>query len=109
MEVPNRVTLRNVWMEVNGTVEGAQDIAVEDGGELYIWSYAHSAEMPQGVIRVENLTVRAGGELQCLTVDEGVPRFKLEAVRVTVNGYGYFRTNDIHIAAHNLSVDLSGE
>ena len=48
MEVPNEVTLREVWMEVNGTVEGAQHIAIEDEGELYIWAHAKSDGYSQG-------------------------------------------------------------
>ena len=35
--VPDRVTVREVWAELNGTLEGTDDITVENGGELFIW------------------------------------------------------------------------
>ena len=95
-------------MEVNGTVEGAQDIAIEDEGELYIWSHANSHGHSQGVIQAINISVRAGGKFEPLTAHDG-PRMELRTTRLTVNGFGYIRVNDIHIRTGNLTVDVGGE
>ena len=77
-------------MEVNGTIEGANDMTMEDEGELYIWSYANTDGDPAGVIALENFTVRAGGKFEALSADGSPNKMRIETTRFTVNGYGYF-------------------
>ena len=108
MELPNRLTLREVFMEINGTIEGAADIAVENEGELYLWSFANTANDPQGVFRAINMSVRAGGKFEPLTA-EGAPRLALHVQRMEVNAHGYVRANNLLMTTQNLTIDLSGK
>ena len=55
----------------------------------------------------ENISVRAGGKMEALS-DVGVPRMTINTLRFTVNGMGYFRTNDLMLITHNLTIDMSG-
>ena len=107
MELPSRLTLREVFMEINGTIEGVADIAVENDGELYLWSFANTANDPQGVFRAINVSVRAGGKFEPLTAD-GAPRLALHLQRMEVNAHGYVRTNNLLLTTQNLTIDLSG-
>ena len=106
-EVPERVTLREVWMEQNGTVEGASDLAIEYNGALYLWSHARTSGYPEGVFRATNISVRPGGTFVPLTVD-GAAKMVLKLTRFTVNGFGNVRTNDLTITTENFTIDLSG-
>jgi hypothetical protein len=36
IEIPERIAMREVWAEINGTIIGLDDISVENEGELYI-------------------------------------------------------------------------
>jgi len=94
-------------MEQNGTVEGASDLAIEENGTLYLWSYARTSGDPEGVFRATNISVRPGGMFVPLTVD-GAAKMVLILTRFTVNGFGYVRTNDLAITAENVTIDLSG-
>lgn len=49
--MPNQVAVRGVWVEINGTVEGAQDLAIENEGEVLIWSYANTLGDPVGTFK----------------------------------------------------------
>ena len=108
IEVPRRVTLRGVWMEVNGTIKGAEDITIEDSGELYLWSYAHTDGNAVGTVKLENISIRAGGKCEALTADGSTNKMVIDTTRFIVNGYGYFRTNELHLKTGNLTIDLSG-
>ena len=97
--------MRDVWAEINATVSPVKDFTIENGGELYIWSYARTAGQPEGEIHCVNISVRAGGKFEPLTA---VEQIKLVATKVHVNGNGYFRTNSLYLQAVNVTVDLSG-
>ena len=105
LEIPDRITMREVWGEFNGTIIGLDDIAVENEGELYIWSYANTQGSPVGTINVTNITVRAGGKFEPLASDRQIV---IEVVRMIINGKGYVRTNNMHLFATNVTIDLSG-
>ena len=105
MLIPDRVTLRDVWVEINATVSGMGEITIENAGELYIWSYARTEGYPAGEFHTTNISIRAGGKFEPLTVET---QMKLVAVRVVVNGNGYLRTNNLYLDAVNVTVDLSG-
>lgn len=105
IEVPNKVTVREVWAEINGTIEGMDVIAIENEGELYIWSYANTAGYKAGEIVATNISVRAGGKFEPLTA---VEQMQLYVTRLIVNGNGYVRTNNLRLNATNVTIDLSG-
>jgi len=107
IEVPNKVILREVWAEINGTIEGMDDITVENKGELYIWAYANSDTYNQGEIKATNISVRAGGKFEPLAVPER--QMKVFVKRLVINGNGYVRTNNLQLNATNVTIDLSGK
>ena len=104
--MPNRVTLREVWAEVNGTIEGMDDITIENEGRLYIWSYANSDGYDEGVVVATNISVKAGGRFEPLAAEK---QMYLQVVRLIVNGNGEVRTNNLRLNATNVTVDLSGK
>ncbi|WAR26294.1 hypothetical protein MAR_011998 [Mya arenaria] len=106
IEVPNKVIIREVWAEINGTIEGMDVITVENRGELYIWSHANSDGYEKGEIKATNISVRAGGKFEPLAA---VRKMKLYVTRLVINGNGYVRTNNLQLNATNVTIDLSGE
>ncbi|CAH1775844.1 unnamed protein product, partial [Owenia fusiformis] len=107
-KMPVRITLRDVWMENNGTIKQVEDIGIENGGKMHLWSLGHKEGEPNGAYRFENISIRAGGLFEPLTAD-GASRMALNMTRLTVNGRGVMRCNDIHMEMENMTVDLSGE
>ena len=105
MLIPDRVTLRDVWCEINATVSGMDEITIENAGELYIWSYARTTGFPAGEFHTTNISVRAGGKIEPLTAET---QMKLVVTRIVVNGNGYFRTNSLYLDVVNVTIDLSG-
>ena len=83
-------------------------MTVEDRGELYVWSYAHTDGDTVGTMKLENITIRAGGKFEALTADGSGYNMMIQTTMFTVNGHGYFRTNELHLTTENLTVDLSG-
>ena len=104
--LPNRIVMRDTWMELNGTFTELGELTVENGGKLYIWSLANTKGKPVGEIHCINITVKAGGKFEPLTA---VDQMKLVATRVEVKGYGYMRTNNLHLKTVNLTIDQSGK
>lgn len=99
------MTLREVWVEINGTIEGMDVINVENDGELYIWSYANTDKYDEGQLLATNISVRAGGKFEPLTAEK---QMKLNVTRLVINGNGYVRTNNLQLSATNVTIDLSG-
>lgn len=97
--------MREVWAEINGTIEGMDVIAIENEGELYIWSYANTDGYKEGEIKATNISVRAGGKFEPLMAEE---QMNLYVTRLVVNGNGYVRTNNLRLNATNVTIDLSG-
>ena len=102
------VTMREVWLYLNGTIEGAKDFTIENDAQLYIWSYAKSHGYPEGTIHAANISVRAGGKFEPLTVDGATARMTLQLTNLIINGRGYVRSNDLKVITTNLTIDLSG-
>jgi hypothetical protein len=100
------MTLREVWSEINGTIEGMDVIAIENEGELYIWSYANSDGYEEGQLKATNISIRAGGKFEPLAA---VKQMKLNVTRLVINGNGYLRTNNLKLGATNITIDLSGK
>ena len=107
LEIPQRITMREVWAEINGTIIGLEDISVENGGKLYIWSYANTEGSPEGTLELPNIAVKAGGKFEPLTTENNIV-MKINVTTVTVNGNGYVRTNHLELHAVNVTIDLSG-
>ncbi len=108
LEVPPRLSLRDVWMEINGTLADALDFVVDSGGELYLWSYGMSRDEQEGTFDCVNMTVRSDGKLEMLTVDDG-NEMTLKLTTMIVNAGGYVRTNQLHLVAENMTIDVAGE
>lgn len=105
LEIPERIAMREVWAEINGTIIGLDDISVENEGELYIWSYANTEGLPEGSLQLTNISVKAGGKFEPLTAEKVI---NITVIRVLVNGNGYVRTNHLKLHAVNVTIDLSG-
>lgn len=99
------MTLREVWAEINATIEGMDVIAVENEGELYLWSYANTDGQDEGVITATNISIRAGGKFEPLSAEK---QMNLIVARLVINGNGYVRTNSLKLNATNVTIDLSG-
>ncbi|XP_076091252.1 uncharacterized protein LOC143063127 [Mytilus galloprovincialis] len=106
LEIPERIAMREVWAEINGTIIGLDDISVENEGELYIWSYANTEGLSEGSLQLTNISVKAGGKFEPLTAEKVI---NITVVRVLVNGNGYVRTNHLKLHAVNVTIDLSGD
>lgn len=107
IEIPQRITMREVWAELNGTIIGLEDISVENGGKLYIWSYANTEGSPEGTLQLPNIAVKAGGKFEPLTTANNIV-MKINVTTITINGNGYVRTNHLELYAVNCTIDLSG-
>ena len=99
--------MRDVWAELNGTIIGLDDISVENGGKLNIWSYANTKGYPEGTLNLLNIVVKAGGKFEPLTTENNIV-MKINVTTITVNGNGYVRTNYLKLYAENCTIDLSG-
>jgi hypothetical protein len=49
-----------------------EDISVENGGKLYIWSYANTEGSPEGTLELPNIAVKAGGKFEPLTTENNI-------------------------------------
>ena len=107
IEVPSRLSLREVWMEVNGTLSDAHDYVVDRSGELYLWSAAHSKGHSEGVFLFGNISVRSRGRLYLTSMPQR-DRIVLNTTRFVVNAGGGVYTNNLHVLAVNATIDVAG-
>lgn len=107
IEVPSRLSLREVWMEVNGTLSEAGDYVIDRNGELYLWSAAHSKDEREGVFEFGNISVRSRGQLY-LTSEPPDSQIVLNATRFVVNAGGVVKANNLLVSAVNATVDVGG-
>ncbi|XP_038052472.1 uncharacterized protein LOC119725183 [Patiria miniata] len=108
LELPPRLSMRDVWMEINGTLADVGDFTVDSGGMLHMWSYGNSRDQPPGRYECVNMTVRSDGKLEMLTVQDE-SEFTFELKRFVVNAGGYVRTNQLHVIAEDLTIDVAGD
>ncbi|XP_070535283.1 uncharacterized protein [Ptychodera flava] len=109
LELPRRAVMRDVWMEVNGTLADIEDFTVESGGLLYFWSYGSTRNQIDGVYQFVNMTIRADGKFELLTVAD-YNRMVLNLTSLMeVKAGGYVRTNDMLVIAENITIDVAGD
>ncbi|XP_070535280.1 uncharacterized protein [Ptychodera flava] len=109
LELPRRAVMRDVWMEVNGTLSDIEDFTVESGGLLYFWSYGSTRNKIDGVYQFVNMTIRADGKFELLTVAD-YNRMVLNLTSLMeVKAGGYVRTNDMLVIAENVTIDVAGD
>ncbi len=107
LRLPPRLSMRDVWMEFNGTLAGVDDFTIDSGGALSMWSYGNSLDQPHRRYECVNVTVRSDGKLEMLTV-KGEAELTLELKLFVVNAGGYVRANRLHLIAENLTIDVAG-
>lgn len=107
IEVPSRLSLREVWMEVNGTLSEAHDYVIDRSGELYLWSAAHSKDEKAGVFVFGNISVRSRGRLYLSSQPQG-DQIILNTTRFVVNAGGVVKANNLLVSAVNATVDVGG-
>ncbi|XP_077861760.1 LOW QUALITY PROTEIN: uncharacterized protein LOC100369350 [Saccoglossus kowalevskii] len=100
--------MRDVWMECNGTLANVADLTVETGGFLYLWSYGSTYNQLDGVYEFGNVTIRADGKFELLTV-ANYSRMSLGVTLLDVKAGGYVRTNDMKLTAVNVTIDVAGD
>ena len=108
LRLPPRLSMRDVWMEINGTLADVGDFTIDSGGALSMWSYGNSLDQPSGRYKCVNVTVRSDGKFEMLTVKDEA-EFTLDLKLFVVNAGGYVRTNRLHLIAEDLTVDVAGK
>lgn len=107
LSLPNRVSLREVWMYVNGSVSDSQEYVVDRDGELHLWSGGNSEGEPEGTFVFVNISVRARGRMFATTL-AGHGKMAVQCKRMLVNAGGKFMSNDVHLTAARIIVDAAG-
>ena len=107
LEIPAKLYLRNVWMEVNGTISDSVEYTIDQKGSLSVWSTGHTANYPKGFFHFHNLTVRSQGLLYA-TATNGNTEVTINATRTVVNAGGVISGNRLKIESTNLTVDMAG-
>ena len=107
LEIPKNLNLRNVWMEVNGTISDSEEYVIDKNGALYIWSTGKTRGYSQGFYHFVNLTVRSSGKLYTTTL-QGEPILTVNGTKVVVNAGGVISGNSLRIESENITVDMAG-
>ena len=106
--LPKRVSLREVWMYVNGSVSDSEEYAIDRDGQLHLWSGGNSEGEPEGTFVFVNITIRARGRLIATTL-AGHGKMAVHCRRMVVNAGGKFISNDVHLTAVNITIDAAGK
>ena len=106
--LPKRVSLREVWMYVNGSVSDSDEYVVDRDGQLHLWSGGNSEGEPEGTFVFINMSIRARGRLFATTL-AGHGKMAVRCRRMVINAGGKFISNDVHLTADNVTVDAAGE
>ena len=107
LEIPKKLYLRNVWMEVNGTISDSMEYVIDQKGSLSVWSTGHTFGYPKGFYHFFNLTVRSQGLLYATATDLK-SQVTVNATRAIVNAGGVISGNRLRIESTNLTVDMAG-
>lgn len=108
LELPNRLSLREVYMEVNGSLAESRDYVIDRHGQLFLWSGGNSVGEERGVFRFVNISVRSRGLLYTTTLPRQ-SRVTVNLTRLTVNAGGRVSGNDLKIVAVNITIDVAGK
>ena len=107
LQVPPRLSLREVYMEVNGSLADSHDYVIDRDGQLYLWSGGNSIGEELGHFRFINISVRSRGLLYTTTLQKQ-GRVTLNVTRMVVNAGGRVSGNDLKIIAVNSTIDVAG-
>lgn len=107
LEVPPRLSLREVYMEVNGTLADSDDYTIDRNGKLFLWSGGRSLAEQPGHFRFINISIRSLGKLESTTLP-GHDRVTLHVTRFVVNAGGLASVNDFRLVAVNATIDVAG-
>lgn len=107
LSLPKRVSLREVWMYVNGSLSDSQEYVVDKDGELHLWSGGNSEGEPEGTFVFVNISMRARGHLIATTL-AGHGKMAVQCERMVINAGGKFISNDVHLTAVNITIDAAG-
>ena len=108
LEIPKKLYLRNVWMEVNGTISDSLEYTIDKRGSLSVWSTGHTLNYPKGFYHFYNLTVRSEGLLYATATDLA-SLVTVNATRIVVNAGGKISGNRLKTESTNLTVDMAGK
>ena len=106
--LPKRVSLREVWMHVNGSLSDSEEYVIDRDGELYLWSGGNSEGEQEGTFVFVNVSVRARGRLHAITLP-GHGKMYVKCTRIMINAGGKIISNEFHLSAVNITIDAAGE
>lgn len=106
--LPKRVSLREVWMYVNGSLSDSKEYVVDKDGQLHLWSGGNSEGEPEGTFVFGNISIYARGRLTATTLF-GHGKMAVQCIKMVINAGGKFISNDVHFSATNITVDAAGK
>ena len=107
LEVPRRLSLREVYMEINGTLADSEDYTIDRDGALFLWSGGRSLGESPGHFRFINMSIRSLGKLEATTLPAH-GRLTVNLTKFVVNAGGLASVNDFHLVAVNATIDVAG-
>ena len=107
LEVPRRLSLREVYMEVNGTLADSDDYTIDRNGKLYLWSGGNSLGENLGHFRFVNLSIKSRGLLHTTKLPDHGP-VSLHMIRFVVNAGGLASVDDFYLESVNATIDVAG-
>ena len=105
--LPKRVSLREVWMYVNGSLSDSEEYVIDRHGQLHLWSGGNSQGEQEGTFLFVNVTVKARGRLYATTLP-GHGKMNVKSTRMIINAGGKVISNEVHLTGVNLTVDAAG-
>ena len=108
LALPTRLSLREVYMEVNGSLAESHDYVIDRRGQLFLWSEGNSVGEEQGVFQFINISVRSGGLLYTTTLPRQ-NQVTINLTRLSVNAGGRVSGNSLGIVAVNITIDVEGK
>ena len=107
LSLPKRVSLREVWMHVNGSMSDSEEYVIDRDGVLHLWSGGNSEGEKEGTFVFRNITVKARGRLYATTL-RGHGKMNVKSTRMVINAGGKIVANEVHLTGVNLTVDDAG-
>jgi hypothetical protein len=108
MPTLGRTNLREVFIDVNGTLATVTKVNVDKDGWLRVSSVGNSPGLPPGSYFMEDVIVKADGRLLPLTLANRT-QVTTNITRLAVKAGGRVNFNSYHLKTYNLTVDAFGE
>ena len=108
LEVPRRLSLREVYMEINGTLADSDDYTIDRDGKLFLWSGGQSLGEKKGHFRFINMSIKSLGLLHTTKI-QGHGPVSLHTTRFVVNAGGLASVDDFFLYSVNATIDVAGE